>query len=252
MSKNFSIREALRFGWSITRTNFWFLAGVLVVILISFLPNYILDFFNLEATTINFGLSLIISSITWILQMIIGIGITKIFLGFIDNKEVKISDLFVHYRFFWKYAGAWILYIFSSTGVFFVVYSTSLVFAIVSSGIHGGLVGPVIGIIDMLLGLLGILGLIILVFFGIRLMFFNYFIVDKGLGPIMAIKASFQTTQDVFWLLFGFLIVIGLINILGALVFLVGLFVTIPTTLLAITFVYRKLLDQTKLDLKKQ
>jgi|GEM_PF-4642886 len=53
--------------------------------------------------------------------------------------------------------------------------------------------------------------------------------------------------QDtVKWQLLGFGLVMAGINILGFLCLFIGLFATIPTTLLAAALVYRKLLNQTE------
>ena len=59
-------------------------------------------------------------------------------------------------------------------------------------------------------------------------------------------RRSSRITQDVKWRLFGFGVVVAIINMIGALCLLVGLFVTIPVTLLAYSSVYRKLLEQTE------
>jgi uncharacterized membrane protein len=74
-------------------------------------------------------------------------------------------------------------------------------------------------------------------------MFFyvGYLIVDRGLGPIEAFKASKRVTDGNKWRLFLFSLTVALVNIAGLLVVFVGLFVTIPVTLMASAHVYRKL-----------
>jgi uncharacterized membrane protein len=72
-----------------------------------------------------------------------------------------------------------------------------------------------------------------------------YFVVDKGLGPIAAIKASGRTTMGVKWELFGFGIVCAMINMLGMLCLIIGVFATYPTVVVAYALVYRQLLAQT-------
>jgi uncharacterized membrane protein len=78
------------------------------------------------------------------------------------------------------------------------------------------------------------------------LQYTTYLIVDKNLGPIEAIKKSWSVTRGNTWNLFFFGILLGLINILGMVCLLVGLFITIPLGMLATTFVYRKLLLQSE------
>jgi uncharacterized membrane protein len=84
------------------------------------------------------------------------------------------------------------------------------------------------------------------IIFFIMFQYYGYFIVDKKMGPVEALKASAALTKGVRWKLFGFGLVIGLLNIGGALLLLLGLFVTIPVSQMAIAHVYRKLLPQTQ------
>ncbi|MGV8154618.1 MAG: hypothetical protein ACLKAO_09945 [Alkaliphilus sp.] len=77
----------------------------------------------------------------------------------------------------------------------------------------------------------------------IRAWFYDYFIVDRGSGPVEALKRSWRITKKATWqLCLFFLMTLG-INLLGAFFLLIGLFVTVPTTLLAFAYVYRKLLE---------
>jgi uncharacterized membrane protein len=81
-----------------------------------------------------------------------------------------------------------------------------------------------------------------------RLGFISYFIIDKNLGPINGIKASWNATKGKFLsLLLFFIQIIGL-NILGALALGVGLFITIPLSSIAMTYVYLKLSGDADLD----
>jgi uncharacterized membrane protein len=73
------------------------------------------------------------------------------------------------------------------------------------------------------------------------LMFVPYIVIDRGLGPIEAMKESWRVTKGHKWQLFLlFLALIGL-NILGAIALIVGLLVTIPITMLAAAHAYRTL-----------
>ena len=95
-----------------------------------------------------------------------------------------------------------------------------------------------------------VLGIILLIILGIilaiKFQFFGYFIVDKGDGPIEALKKSSAITTGAKWNLFLLYLLLLLINLLGAIFLLIGLFVTIPTTMVAIAFVYRKLLNSNR------
>ena len=73
----------------------------------------------------------------------------------------------------------------------------------------------------------------------------RYFVVEKGLGPIEALKASSRTTKGVKWELFGFGIVCTGINLLGLICLVVGVFATWPMIMVAHALVYRQLMAQT-------
>jgi uncharacterized membrane protein len=79
------------------------------------------------------------------------------------------------------------------------------------------------------------------IIWGVKFSLFPYFIVDRELGPIEALKASSQVTAGAKWQLFLLGLVLGLINLAGALVFLVGLFATVPISMVAYARVYRTL-----------
>ena len=155
---------------------------------------------------------LVLGFVLWLVQtvvnLIIGIGLIHIYLQFLNNKKPRHKDLF-YYKPIVNY------------------FLTSIV-----------------------VGIIVVIGLILLIvpgiFFALRLQYASYLIVDKNLGPIEAIKKSWKITHGNAWNLFFFGILLGLINILGVLCLLVGLFITVPLSMLATTFVYRKLLLQSK------
>jgi uncharacterized membrane protein len=72
-------------------------------------------------------------------------------------------------------------------------------------------------------------------------MFTMFIVIDRGLGPIVAMKESRRITRGYKWQLLGFVLVLTLINLVGALAVLVGLLVTIPVTSLAFVHAYRAL-----------
>ncbi|MCL5432716.1 MAG: DUF975 family protein [Patescibacteria group bacterium] len=208
MSK-FSKKEAIKYGWEKTIKNLrFFIILALILFSISFIPSFI----NAALTSSSEGgeyvgpatFSLILNFAFWVLQMVVGIGLIKIYLRFIDSQEAKYSDLFSYYRLFFKYLAGSIL-------------SGLIVFA-------GFILLIVPGII-----------------WAIKYQFVAYLIVDKNMGPIEALKNSGKITKGVKWNLFLFGLLLGLINIAGMLALGIGLFLTIPTTMLATAYVYRKL-----------
>jgi uncharacterized membrane protein len=97
---------------------------------------------------------------------------------------------------------------------------------------------------SLLMGLTILGGLILLVIPGIFLMVrlsFVRFPVIEGAGPIEAIKRSWALTRGHWWHLAGFLLVLLGINVVGAILLLVGLLVSVPVSMLAMAHVYLKL-----------
>ena len=94
-----------------------------------------------------------------------------------------------------------------------------------------------------------VIGLILLIipgiYFGVRLQFFIYSIIEnEDLGPVDALEKSMKLTKGRFWYLFGFIMMVILVNLIGVLALGVGLFFTLPITGIAYAELYKKLLEQ--------
>lgn len=68
-----------------------------------------------------------------------------------------------------------------------------------------------------------------------------YLIIEKKLNPIEAMRESSRITKGNKWRLFIFSLLLALINIAGILVFIVGIFSTLPTAIIAHASIYNKL-----------
>ncbi len=202
-TKKFFKREAIRFGWNVMKKNFWFFAGVLIV---TGLITWISSIIS-ELIKKEFAiLSIIIGIAGWVLMIVVQLGLIKIALNLHDNKERKFSDLFSCFHLFFKYIFSSILYGLIVLGGFILLIVPGIIWSI-------------------------------------KFQFFGYFIVDKGVGPMEALKRSSAITQGAKWNLFLFGLLLGLINLLGVLCLIIGLFAVIPTAMVAQAFVYRKLLS---------
>lgn len=74
----------------------------------------------------------------------------------------------------------------------------------------------------------------------LRFAFFPYFIVDRNVGPITALKMSYRVTAGHIWDMFAFWIVVRLLVYIGFLSW-IGIILTWPLSTLAYAFVYRQL-----------
>ncbi len=211
MTKYFNFSDVLGYGWRVMKANFWFFVGLgLVFMIISYIPTLIhIALKLLPLSKPAYALLYIFTVILgWVINIVLGIGLIKIALGFCDEQRPVLGTLFDAWDCFWRYLGAAVLY-------FLIVL--------------GGFI------------LLIVPGVVLSIKFGLCF----YFVVDKGLDPIDALKASSRTTMGVKWQLFGFGILCFLINLLGLLCLLVGMFATLPTVMVANALVYRQLTAQT-------
>jgi membrane-anchored glycerophosphoryl diester phosphodiesterase (GDPDase) len=85
---------------------------------------------------------------------------------------------------------------------------------------------------------------VLLLILAVRLGFSFYLVVEKNLNAIESLKRSWQITKKHTLKLLLFFTIGTLINALGFFLFLIGLLWTIPTTILALTFIYRKISSQ--------
>lgn len=73
---------------------------------------------------------------------------------------------------------------------------------------------------------------------------FPFFILDKKLGPVEALKAAAQASEGVRWPLFLVFLACAGLDILGLMLFGVGLLITVPVTLIALATVYLELTSE--------
>ena len=205
-TKGIYIGEIVRFGWKKMKENLGFF---IILLLVAWLIQTVPQLMGdyLIDRQIILGLTLYLISV--VLNIVVAMGLIKVSLRFSANKKGTFGDLFSCFPLFFKYLFGSILFL-----------------------------------------LIIIAGIILLIFpaiiWGIKFGLFPYFIVDKGMGPIKALKASAKATMGARWDLLGFWFVVSIISLLGVLCLVIGIFATIPTTMVATALVYRRLLSQTK------
>jgi uncharacterized membrane protein len=201
MKDLFPRKQALMFGWETAKKNIRF---YIIVLLIVSAISLVFSMIDDSLSNDQVIPRFIIGIASWVVSSITSIGLIQIALNFVDKKKSIYADLFTHYDKTVNYMAG--------------------------SSLYGLAVG---------------LGLILLIipgiYFGLRLQFFSYFTVEKNLGPIEALKSSWDITRGHTWqlLMYG-LVVIG-INLLGILCLLIGLLWTIPMTQLSTAYVFRHL-----------
>lgn len=80
------------------------------------------------------------------------------------------------------------------------------------------------------------------IYLAVRLGFYKFPVIDhENMNVIDSLKESMRITKGNFWKIFGFIITLVIINILGAIPFGLGLIITIPVSLLSTAILYKKL-----------
>jgi len=208
--RTLSVGDCIRFGWETFKRRPWFLIGAfLLAMIINGIPSVVgpqpeftPDGELLPQTlTTTDGIMLLLSIVV---SVLVWVGLITFFLRAHDNVEgVQLADLW-NPSPFWRFLGAHIL-----TGI------------VVSLGFLALVVPGVI--------------------LALGLAFVPYLVVERGLGPIEAMKESWRITKGYKGQV-GLLILALLgIVILGLLALGIGVLVAIPVAMLAMAHAYRAL-----------
>jgi len=200
-----SVKECLTTGWADFSARPWLLIGSSIII---FIASMIADIPRTAAHGMHGGAAIAVGVIGFLVSIgitfLIAMGKTAFYLRAHDaTNEVGLKDLW-HPRPYWKFVG------------------TSLLAGIAT----------IIGLI-----LLIVPGIIV----GIIVGFAVYIVIDRGLAPLDALRESARITKGNRWRLFLLGLAVLGINIIGFCLLLVGLFVTMPITALAVMHAYRTL-----------
>lgn len=209
--KKFSSEEAVRFGWGALKTHVpIFLWLLLFHIILSVLRGILIPGQNrphsgmMWASQSNSSLAFLFSIVFFVLNSLLTIGTMQVLLLLVKGKNPTVNDIFSRLDVVWQYI-----------------------------------------IASICSGLILVAGFILLIVPGIiwaiKFQFYPFIILEKKVGPIEALKRSAAITKGNMWNLFLFgLLLIGL-NILGLLCLVIGLLVTIPVSMIASAYVYKKL-----------
>lgn len=198
------IGDMLRFGWDTFQKRGWYFAGATLFIgLISGIASQLSNYTqNAQGGALVVGLALLFVGV--VAQILIRMGTINFSLKAHDSAEsVCLYDLWAP-ETFWKYFLA-----------------------------------------SVLVGVIILAGIILLIVPGIiwalRYLFVPYLIIDKKLPVMDSLRESARITHGHKWQLLGLMLLLGVINIIGAMLVLVGLLVTVPVTMLALAHTYRTL-----------
>lgn len=220
MSKKVTLREALGFAWKKTKENFPFLSLVMVIML---LLNGGQAVFNKmgEKDPLSFIVALCIS----IIEMVAWLGVIKISLKLIDGEKPELNDVFSQYNIIFKFIIA------------------SFLFSIITMGLPLliALGGVLLKEIPYALPFMLVVALILMLRAMLKYIFYEFLLVDKGYSPVGSLKKSAEIVKGSLLTIAFYFAFVFVFNIFGFLLFILGLFVTAPVSLLAGAYIYRKI-----------
>ncbi|MBU1077471.1 MAG: hypothetical protein KKH98_09280 [Spirochaetes bacterium] len=142
-----------------------------------------------------------IQVILYILQVWLAVGWTIIFLKRANDKPARIQDLFMGGPYLASSMGATLCYfVMIFVGFFLLIFPACI--------------------------------------WGIQFMFYQYLIVDKNMTAFQSLKESSKMTKGLKWKLFPIVIVLEIVAYAGLLMFVMGIFWTLPVSYMAMTFLY--------------
>ena len=198
-----NLEQVFKSSWEKYKQNFVLLSITSIIYLL-----FVMGSAHILFRMIPIGPSLAWGSISQVIfslvSLFLTVGFFKIAMEIVDHKSANWIDLFKNGRFLITY---------------FVTY---LLFCLIVS----------VGLI-----LLIVPGLI----WAVQFSFYPLLVIDRNLGPIDALKASSMITRGYKWPLAGFYILVIVGNSIGFALFGIGALFTIPFTLLAYAYIYRKL-----------
>jgi uncharacterized membrane protein len=225
----FSIKDALGYGWQAFKKHALFLIGLLIVsmIIMGVVQFAVGSFAKPGAGIAAIGVGIALTSIARAIVTMCNLRLT---LNIRDRDMPDVNSLSTMIPVFLPFLIGLIL-----LGVIGALASVPVAAFLVGAAMVQNMA------IKVLLGLLGLACLPILVYVIVMFMFAPFVIVDRGVGPIEALKESKSLTEGVRWELFLFWAALVVLNILGLVALLIGLLITYPVSSMATNYVYRKL-----------
>jgi hypothetical protein len=202
---NFSFKDAFVFGWNKTRQHYWFC--FLTFLLVTLIINSV-DHVPLLRTVVTLMVALSVVSVSLLIARDHHFTFENLFTPLLSPKKVA------------KFVLISVLYAIP------VILAAVFLFFVPAK-------------------FLGLLVILPSIYLAVRFKFFPYVVVENEDATLESIiRKSLKLTEGHFWMVFGFIVLIGLLNVLGLAFFIVGLVVTIPVSIFATAYVYTRLKER--------
>lgn len=203
--RSINLVQLFKFSFQQFRKYASFVIGAMLTLyVLAFVPQF---YYVLRVPEEPTTQSQAIRMVLMLIQLFLSLGFTKVVLLLVQDKFVEVADMFNNFRPFLSYFVASFLY-----------------------------------------GLAVLIGLFLLIlpgiFIAIRFQFFPYFILEEGDRSLDALRKSYKFSHDLTLELLLFGIVIVALNVVGMLLFGIGVVFTYPLTTMATAIVYKGLIAE--------
>ncbi len=236
-----SFNELLKTAFSDTKNHFFVLFGLILMV---FLGSFIMELIVQALAQLIPAIGFVFKIGSYILQAYVTLGLVNLCLLIVRGHEYETKDLLVPFSTVIRYLG--VVFIIS-----FVVVVLMLPFAFSLNwtgsitdfmNMEDGFKLP----FDLTTTSYVLLPITFLVVFYllIRVLFYNYLIVESDFSINDIITESIKLTKGKVGFLTSLMLIVMLLNVLGVLLLLVGILFTIPMSYLLITRVYTIFADE--------
>tara|TARA_B100000579_G_C22774070_1_gene825609 strand:- start:471 stop:1205 length:735 start_codon:yes stop_codon:yes gene_type:complete len=237
-----NLNKIFKDSWKLFSQNFLLLISMISIILfVSGLMNIILS----KAVEGSDTQRIVFSIASNLFNMGITLGSIRIIINIIQEKPARLIQLFENFHLLGHYLLGSLIFGF----ILFASVLPLLFFSFKTESILGLLKNIIGGELDESIKILFVesnpfvifLIFSIVIIVAIRVQFYPYFIILKESNPIDALIGSFNITKTYFNSLFVLGIILMLINLLGILFFGIGLFFTLPFSMLTLGIMFYRL-----------
>ena len=230
----FSKREIITSSWNIMKPH---LSLLILAILFIFGLNLLLSALQEEILSDIKAQSILFTIAAYLFQMGLNLGMLRISLNIINNKEVNFSQLFGSFDVLIPYILATIVLI----AILLIAASPGIILLLVSVSADWDSMSNLEAPDDWSVIIPIILIIIPAVYISVRLQFYNYFLLDEETGIIESIKRSAEISKGYVGELFLLGAVLSIIILVSIIPLGLGLLISIPLSTMATSYVYLKL-----------
>ena len=230
----FSKREIITSSWNIMKPH---LSLLILAILFIFGLNLLLSALQEEIRSDIKAQSILFTIAAYLFQMGLNLGMLRISLNIINNKEVNFSQLFGSFDVLIPYILATIVLI----TILLIAATPGIILLLVSVSADWDSMSNLEAIDNWSVIIPIILIIIPAVYISVRLQFYNYFLLEEESGIIESIKRSAEISKGYVGELFLLGAALSIIILISIIPLGLGLIFSIPLSTMATSYVYLKL-----------